>query len=342
MSAKRRRPTGDFKIFRSGPGGADRFFDSNRCCVSATRHPLEYSSPDMDSCFTLQVVLEGEEEFQVSGRRYRIGPGRLLLIPPGETYTSHFLSGSVVKCPVFAATSVAREISVSSETEALDGSGLDGTEKEPSLGITLLPHDARLDLATRRLWRLTQEAEKTSSGPAAAPLESSYAMALESALLRLLGVALDLRQALPSRLSKLDAVRRSTRDEIHRRLALAEDRMRAEPGTDLSLGELARTSGMSSYHFLRRFTEFHGESPLRFLTGIRLSHAHRLLTGSDTPIKRVVRDCGYTSLTTFNALCRRAWGVPPGARRAGKGRSRRMVPRRLDRYARYARYALAS
>jgi AraC family transcriptional regulator len=81
----------------------------------------------------------------------------------------------------------------------------------------------------------------------------------------------------------------------------------AEP---LSLSTLARDAGMSVFHFARIFGELEGRPPHRFLTDVRLTHAHaRLREGAG-----VTDTCfavGFGSLSHFVTTFRRRYGIRP-------------------------------
>jgi AraC-like DNA-binding protein len=81
----------------------------------------------------------------------------------------------------------------------------------------------------------------------------------------------------------------------------------AEP---LSLSTLARDAGMSVFHFARIFGELEGRPPHRFLSDVRLSHAHaRLRDGAN-----VTETCfavGFGSLSHFVTTFRRRYGIRP-------------------------------
>lgn len=93
---------------------------------------------------------------------------------------------------------------------------------------------------------------------------------------------------------------------VERAKALIEARY-AEP---LSLSVLARDAGMSLFHFARIFGELEGRPPHRFLTDVRLTHAHsRLRDGAG-----VTETCfavGFGSLSHFVTTFRRRYGTRP-------------------------------
>ncbi len=93
---------------------------------------------------------------------------------------------------------------------------------------------------------------------------------------------------------------------VDRAKAMIEARY-AEP---LSLSALARDAGMSLFHFARIFGELEGRPPHRFLTDVRLAHAHaRLRDGAG-----VTETCfavGFGSLSHFVTTFRRRYGSKP-------------------------------
>lgn len=261
--------------------------------------------PPRGELLSLKVVLDGMEEFHAEGRRYEVRAGRSLLIPEGLPYGSRVTSTSVAMLPLFYSRKVAREVSSvdsgSPEEALLEG----GDAPEPS--ALLLPRSSRLEVVVGRIWRRIREAAAAAGPVEKVRMGAASGMALESEVLEALGAALGSRK----RLDRLGALRRSTREEIHLRLARAEDRMHAEIAAPLSLEALARTACMSPYHFLRRFSEFHGEPPHRFLVRIRMEHARRLAKAGRSSTSEMARGCGYRSVPTFIRLYRRTWGCTP-------------------------------
>lgn len=86
-----------------------------------------------------------------------------------------------------------------------------------------------------------------------------------------------------------------------------------------SIEELAAYKGLSSAYFTRLFTRETGQSPVRYLTGLRLSHALSLLLNTTMPVEAVARDCGFSCGNYFCKVFRRASGCTPAEYRRRYG-----------------------
>jgi AraC-like DNA-binding protein len=75
---------------------------------------------------------------------------------------------------------------------------------------------------------------------------------------------------------------------------------------------LARAAGTSRATLGRRFASEVGESPLAYLTRVRMLQAARKLERTTDGLAAIAREVGYTSEFAFNRAFRRAFSVPPG------------------------------
>jgi len=132
---------------------------------------------------------------------------------------------------------------------------------------------------------------------------------LEELAMRLTGAALSALAA-----GKRAPRSPSARDE--RRVSRALRRIEAEPHERLTLGELARESAMSPYHFLRVFRQVVGMTPHQFVLRTRLHRAAVRLRLSDQAISAIAFEAGFNDLSTFNRRFRRLTGASPAAYRA--------------------------
>jgi len=96
--------------------------------------------------------------------------------------------------------------------------------------------------------------------------------------------------------------------QVGRALAL----MHGEPHRDWTVESLALEVACSRATFARRFRELLGETPLGYLTRLRMNLAARLLRDSELPLSVVASRVGYSSEFAFNRSFHRVQGLPPG------------------------------
>lgn len=80
---------------------------------------------------------------------------------------------------------------------------------------------------------------------------------------------------------------------------------------DTDLGAVAERFGFSSSYLSKIFTRIKGESPIRYLTSIRMKEAKRLLSTTDEPIARVGELSGYPDQFYFSRTFRKEVGENP-------------------------------
>lgn len=82
-----------------------------------------------------------------------------------------------------------------------------------------------------------------------------------------------------------------------------------------SLEELAAEVGTSASHFCRAFRNCEGIPPYRYLTGLRIEHAKKLLTLSSIPFSMIAEEIGCETAGQFSRLFKREAGMSPTAYR---------------------------
>lgn len=92
--------------------------------------------------------------------------------------------------------------------------------------------------------------------------------------------------------------------------------MKANLDKKIALDQLAAEAGVSRYHFVRLFAVSTGETPMRYLTQLRISAARHLLVMGDSPISQIGRLCGFTTPDNFARVFRRSIGCTPSQYRS--------------------------
>ncbi|HKJ15770.1 MAG TPA: AraC family transcriptional regulator [Xanthomonadales bacterium] len=111
---------------------------------------------------------------------------------------------------------------------------------------------------------------------------------------------------------QLDSVKRTTREELCRRLKRAVALMNdAYDDSTLSLGALAREACIARHHFVRIFSAAYGTTPLRYLGEIRMEAAARLLEAMDISTEEVSQAVGFTNRSAFHRRFKSYFGMTP-------------------------------
>jgi AraC-like DNA-binding protein len=84
------------------------------------------------------------------------------------------------------------------------------------------------------------------------------------------------------------------------------------PEDSWTIGELSRLSAMSRSAFSARFRSVVGETPMRYVTTIRLARAARLLRSTDETIAEIATRTGYASESALSRAFKDRFGEAPG------------------------------
>lgn len=93
-------------------------------------------------------------------------------------------------------------------------------------------------------------------------------------------------------------------DQIQQLMHLRLDR-------ELNLEELAQAANLSKFHFVRKFKQLAGHTPIQHFIHLKMQHACQLLDTSHEPVKRIANRVGYDDAHYFSRLFKRVIGVSP-------------------------------
>jgi AraC-like DNA-binding protein len=100
-----------------------------------------------------------------------------------------------------------------------------------------------------------------------------------------------------------------------RHVSLALAVMHADPARGWTVASLATVAGLSRAAFAARFQRSVGESPMRYLTRLRVHRALTLLREQGVTLAAAARSVGYGSEAALSAAVKRHTGRAPGAQR---------------------------
>ena len=121
---------------------------------------------------------------------------------------------------------------------------------------------------------------------------------------------------LASTTKTLPSIKKSTRDELIKRILLSIDYIYEFYNQQLSLDELATISCLSKFHFLRLFKITMGQTPHQFITQVRIEKSKELLNNSKKEIKLIADAVGFADSSSFSRTFYQQVGAYPSQFRA--------------------------
>ncbi|NOU27122.1 MAG: AraC family transcriptional regulator [Polyangiaceae bacterium] len=231
------------------------------------------------------LYLEGSATFWMQGL-YTLGPGDLLLVPPGAQHYAVSASGaralgislSLSRVPAAARDSLAA---------AFDG------VRRGACASRRLGREACKSL--ERLF-LDLERELASASAVRDVAVDAYVSLVSVAILR----ARD----------GLEAANRTPSSPL---VARALELVHRRASSGISLRDVAAHLARSPAHVASLVKDATGETVVGWITRARMSECRRLLGSTDESIEAVAARCGFASPSHFHRAFKRAHGVAPGA-----------------------------
>ncbi len=261
----------------------------------------DYFVPNFEGCLSIKTVVFGSAVWEAGGRRFQVHENTYLILNDRQRYTITIDSASNITTfclffergfveDVFRATAKPAAELLQSPVHA-NLSPLHFFEKLESQDSPVL---ARIRKLRERLMRKERSSLTLQ--------DDFYSVA--SAMVRE-------HQNTASAISKLPALRPSTRQELYKRLLRGRDALLSSLDAKVALRDVARAACLSPYHFHRAFSRAFGLTPHQYLTRHRLERAAYLLRRSDRSVTEICFEAGFESPGSFSTLFRRHFGRSP-------------------------------
>jgi AraC-like DNA-binding protein len=234
---------------------------------------------------SLKLVLDGEENYEVDGRIYRVEPGQFLYLESGVDCLGHNRRETKGMCLLLPPARHARV-----------------PQREEWLLPRALVLPVRTSPAGRTLETYAREIAKwpVNGGRLAPDLLARIDFEMN-----------ELVADVTAAMARLDSTKASTRSAVYQRLERARAFLHDTPDRNVSLAELSACSGVSQFHFARYFKAAFGAAPIAYHREIRLRHAAQLLKAGMPP-RGVAAAAGYSDQVAFTHAFRRHFGLSPG------------------------------
>lgn len=257
-------------------------------------------------CLSIKTVCGGEEWYGIGTRRLAVRAGQMLILNNDQEYSCRInTAGQVRVQSVFFkkdfASAVFRD-AICEEEDLLDNP-FEHTAV-PEFRQALNEIDPLLE---KNLNTLMFELD-----------ENDYnADMVDERLVFLLHHLIRLHKTEVDRRGRVNAIKRSTKTEIFKRLCIAIDLLHSSFMDKPNLDVISKASCLSTPQLIRQFKTVFQTTPHRYLVRLRLSHAARLLQDTSAPVHEITLKCGFEDTSAFCRAFRTAYGVPPLDYRTG-------------------------
>jgi AraC family transcriptional regulator len=252
-------------------------------------------------CLSIKTVFAGEEWYSAGGPDMAVRPGQFLILNDDQNYSCRVQQDEGARTfSVFFerqfATAAFRDL-LQSEDRLLDVP-FDAGGPVPEFFQTLHAVEPSLALRFRSL-----ESRLDAYGYDPGFVDE-YLLFLLRYLVRV--YRSDIRVLL-----KIDAVKRSTRQELFKRVCVARDILHSTFSGSPDLARVGREACLSMPQLIRHFKSVFGMTPHQYLMDLRLRQAARLLKDSALTVQEISWRCGYADVSAFCRIFKAVYGVSP-------------------------------
>lgn len=250
---------------------------------------------------SIKSFYNGTAEYRLNSGTAVVDSRRYLMLNNNQPYTITIDSKNDVEsfCVFFEPQRVIRSAFefMSSESRVLDDPFYVPSQNVEFLDKTYW-HD---DLVTPVLRTLRE----------GCPLFGSDPMWLDEQLCKLLNGMLILHTDVLWKMSKISSIRKSTREELFRRVSVAHELIMDRFRERLTVGDLSQEAALSENHLIRTYKQVFGVTPHQRIVTLRFREAGRLLRETSLAVSEVCSLVGFESLGSFSTAFQRETGMSP-------------------------------
>jgi AraC family transcriptional regulator len=127
----------------------------------------------------------------------------------------------------------------------------------------------------------------------------------------LLSQLLKCNAAYKTEISRLPAKKKSTREELYKRIIQARIYMSDNLSSTVTIDEIAAEACLNKFHFLKVFKNCYGVTPHQYFLKLKMERSVNLLRTGKFTVSEVCLMSGFESHGSFTNLFRKFYGAPP-------------------------------
>ncbi|HEV7780319.1 MAG TPA: AraC family transcriptional regulator [Chitinophagaceae bacterium] len=250
--------------------------------------------------YAIKYVFSGTERYIAGGKHFQVSDGQYLLLNKKQIYECNFQSEKQVNgfCITLDEQMLSGVYNVLSRPEGmLLDNAMEQFSPFPGLHELVYTRGNALGSFIHRLYgQILAGAGPVTSG------EIFYQIS----------VALLKEQVeVAGKMSKIKAIKGSTKKELYARLEIARELLEECNGTTLKIDTVAREAALSEYHFFRSFKMVYGISPHQFYLRKKIQRAAALIAKGEHSLTEIAYLTGFPDIQSFSRAFRRHMFMSP-------------------------------
>lgn len=265
-------------------------------CNSSRIHYPEHWTP-----LSIKCAFGGKEYYKMSNRTYAVQDENFLLLNEGNMYESFINSDTLTESLTinFTPTNI-------KDLSAFMNEGAHKVVDDPLRESTtsfrvfekLYPHNDK----TKTFLHGIRNHFNASCNDA---------LKLQEMLSFLLEEFVSLHTETRMEIDKMQAKKKTTREEIYRRIHIAKDYLESCYEENICLEDLSRICLLNSFQLLREFDKYFKVTPHKYLTCVRMMEAKKLIEQNKKSLAEIAQKVGYDDVSSFSKLFKSYFGIAP-------------------------------
>lgn len=265
-------------------------------------HAYEHVEKESSS-FSIKFVLDGVERYNVNQHTYSVRAGQFLLVNQQQSFEVDFAAKrAVLGICLYLNEALIEDIyrNLKEQDEYLLDNPFQSDKQPFDFHETVYStHQNPLGTYLQHIAHLTD----ITTG--------QIGIQSEELFYRVTDYLLQTQYDVISQIKRIPAQRRSTQQELFRRVSKAKNYLDEYYQEDVPNAQLAELSAMSEYHFFRTFKQVFGLSPHQYLLDRRLKQALALLKTRRYTVTDIAHLTGFIDVYSFSKAFKKAFGIPP-------------------------------
>lgn len=255
------------------------------------------------SRFSIRAVYNGYQQYQVENRFYEICQEKFLVVNEGERFEHFVEQENVAEIIIIAFNPRFLEhylFSINHSEEQLLDRPFENTHASLYFYNSSYEMSVTLDRYLRVLIKDIKSGEK----------ETMY---YQQSFYQILEELVKIERIMQQRIFHLSALKKSTQEELYRRLSAGKDFIDAHLNEKLSIERIAKVCCMSPFHFLRSFSRLYKVTPYQYILNERLRKARFMIINTKNDLQEIIEATGFEHKRTFQRAFQKVYGVTPNA-----------------------------